>query len=244
MSDDLTDTLKGIKLTAKGKQPIKESEYIPMGDKADSLADPARSSIIHILRRGIDDKITEEHYDETTGTRTIIEKHVVRNALSVSEIVRLSEDTTPEITPLTKSQVYHHLPILIDLGYVIKYGTVRTGKRVTDYFKRVAKIFIFNILPGVTQKQKNDNVTKSINEIIERFGFTISDADREELIQLGIKILDIETKGYSTLLKRATGDLANKDVQNLAHELQSIYNVGVEDWIKWRKRMNEILFGK
>lgn len=244
MSEEQTDTLKGIKLTAKGKVPIKESEHVSVGERADSLGDPARASIIHILRRGINDKVTEEHYDKEAGTRTIIEKQVKRNALSVTEIVRLSKIKTPEIQPLTKSQVYHHLPLLVDFGYVIKYGTVTKGKRVTEYYRRTAQIFYFDATPGLTKKQREESVSTDIDEIIEHFGFEVSSSERKELIQLGIKLSDFEGKSYATLLTRATGDIASKHMQKLASELQAIYHVGSTEWVQLRKRMYEILFKK
>jgi hypothetical protein len=70
--------------------------------------------------------------------------------LSVAEIVEQSKSTYPS-QELTKNQVYHHLPILIDAGIVIKYGTIETGKRKTDYYRRTAKAFSLHVF-------SNDNI--------------------------------------------------------------------------------------
>jgi len=105
------------------------------------LDEPVRLHILQVLRSGIEDTVTTEKTDEN-GDKIIRIRDVTRNALSVLEIVTQSvECCGPEID-ISKNKVYHHLPILEEDGYVVKYGTVTSGKRTTDYWRRTAKGFI------------------------------------------------------------------------------------------------------
>ena len=152
MDDSQTDTLKNIKLTNQGKIAPSEIEYVRDPERAEILTEYARDTILKILRIGIPDTITSEEIDEKTGDRLIIERHLSRHALSLVELARLSKDPKYADKPITKSQVIHHLPILIEHGYVIKYGTVKVGKRSTDYFRRRSELFLFANIPGRGEK--------------------------------------------------------------------------------------------
>ncbi|MGQ4871506.1 MAG: hypothetical protein ACP6IT_06700, partial [Candidatus Thorarchaeota archaeon] len=129
--DRVTDTLRGIELTEEGRRPQREIVFVTDEEMTHVLDDPVRMAIIKILKKGVPDTITTKTRDEETGDLIIRQREVRRHALSVIEIVKLSAEDE-EVEEITKNQVYHHLPKLIEAGYVIKYGTVTTGKRTTD----------------------------------------------------------------------------------------------------------------
>ncbi|MHA2424633.1 MAG: hypothetical protein ACXAEF_07580, partial [Candidatus Thorarchaeota archaeon] len=186
MTDELTDTLKGIKVTRAGKTPQKKSIRIPKGAKSDLIAEPARGIILRVLRHGIEDTITEEKTDDDGVTKIIIQKKVTRKILSVSDIVNVSKTFEDGTNSLTKSQVYHHLPKLIEYDYVILYGTVRKGKRNTDYYSRTAELFIFESYPGDDKKEIRKKLVEVIDNIIQCFGFDVTVEEREELVELTV----------------------------------------------------------
>ena len=78
--------------------------------------------------------------------------------------------------------------------------------------------------------------------MIQRFGFNIAENEYETLIELRLKAIEIEKKTYSKLVSRATGDLTDKEVHQLALELLHIYNIEVDSWIDLKKKMYKILF--
>ena len=129
---EITDSLKGIKVEPEGKKPQKEIVFITNEETAEVLDDIVRYNILQTLRKGIEDTLTTETVDEETGDRIIRQKVVRRDILSVMEIVELSPKCCAEAESISKNQVYHHLPKLIEHGYVIKYGTIKKGKRSTD----------------------------------------------------------------------------------------------------------------
>ncbi|TFG04292.1 hypothetical protein EU538_12525, partial [Candidatus Thorarchaeota archaeon] len=109
------DGIKGIELTEEGEKKIRRIDFVSDSERAAILHDPVRLQILQMLRDGIEDKVIHESFDETTGERIIRERIVERNELSVYELLRLSKEKN-EYAPLTKNQVYHHLPKLVEGG--------------------------------------------------------------------------------------------------------------------------------
>ncbi|MFX1577834.1 MAG: hypothetical protein ACFFCF_11795, partial [Promethearchaeota archaeon] len=120
MNEGFGDTIRNIRKTTEGKKPAKEILFITDSDMAQALDDPAKLEIILILGKGVEDSHTVEESNEATGETVIRRWPVQRYALSVSEIVKQSKQVG--VAGLTRNQVYHHLPGLIDAGYVIKFG--------------------------------------------------------------------------------------------------------------------------
>ncbi len=238
--DELTDSLKGIELTAMGKIPVEKSRRIARDDQI--LTEPARGIILRILRRGIDDTLTEERIDDDGTTKIIIQKKVTRNALSVSEIVKISKNFEEGKNPLTKSQVYHHLPILIDGDYVIHYGTISTGKRTTEYYRRTAEIFIFESYPAKDKKKLRESMACIIDDVISYFKFDVTPEEREELINLSMETTVIEHESYQKIIPLADGDLADPNFENILRAVIATHSAGSDDWVKARRRMREIFF--
>ena len=63
-------------------------------------------------------------------------------AAAIVPVVKLSVECCGDDVEISKNQVYHHLPKLEEAGYVVHYGTVTTGKRTTDYWRRTAMGFV------------------------------------------------------------------------------------------------------
>ncbi len=240
--DRLTDTLKEIELTPEGKIPQKELVFVTDPDVIHVLEDPVRLAIVKTLRRGIPDTITTRTKDEETGDLIIRQREVRRHALSVIEIVKLS-NSEEDLEPITKNQVYHHLPKLIDAGLVVKYGTVTTGKRTTDYYRRTAKGFILASTPLNTQTRlMKTKVTQSVERLDKIFGFKLSEEQRKELASLIIAAWKIEATGRTKVAKMIKGDVVDTDVLDLYEFLVNIYDMGIKEWLDTQMRIRAILF--
>ncbi len=242
MDETRIDTLKDIKLTKEGKNPQQEVQYVADWERAEILADKTRDTIIKILRIGIPDKVTREEIDNKTGHRIVIQEHLNRHALSVVEIANLSKNKEYSDSPITKSQVYHHLNKLIENKYVIKYGTVKTGKRTTDFYYRTSKIFVFSKLPGQDKREKDKAIEYYIERIKEIYGFEIDKEEEKKIIDLVTRADVFETQGREFIIKRAKSDSARTQDIRLSDWLSQIYAFHYKEYIEIMKQLNEILF--
>jgi hypothetical protein len=242
MSEEPTDTMIGVELTPEGRIPIKDYDLVTNDEISDVLTDSARSAIIGILRNGIEDKHTTDRIDESTGEKIVREKIVARHVLSVTEISRLSQDDNISEVPLTNSQIYHHLPVLIDAGYVIKYGTATRGGRSTDYYRRTAKIFMFDKFPGATT-YRSEKANQKIKQMLKFFGFELSEELEKEFVDLRMQASEIEHDAHSKIIRMVRKDVADVDVLYMFEDLMCTHSIASDSWIKIRKRMHEILFG-
>ncbi|MBD3406031.1 MAG: hypothetical protein GF411_07905 [Candidatus Lokiarchaeota archaeon] len=242
MSDNLTDTLKEIELTEEGKKEMKEIEFVQDDERAQMLDDPVRLSIIKILRKGKEDTQTTEEFNEETGERIIRVKKIQRYALSVVEIVNQSE-VLEGVEEITKNQVYHHLPKLIDAGYIIEYGKVETGKRTTHYYRRTAKGFVVT----VHSTQKRAEIVKSAKASIERlekvFGIKLSEEKESELVELLVKTDEIYFDNRRPIIKMVKGDVADEKALKLYDWLVRLRASGLSEFQEIQQRMREIIFG-
>ncbi|MHA1939345.1 MAG: hypothetical protein ACW97O_14130, partial [Candidatus Thorarchaeota archaeon] len=234
-TDEITDALTGIKApeeTSRFPDPMNEIVFVNDPEKAEILDEQVRYMIIQVLRRGIDDTCTTRDVDKETGERIIRQRDVKRHALSVVEIVKLSE-TYDDIENITKNQVYHHLPKLIEGGYVVKFGTVTTGKRTTDYYRRTAKGFVVTVGEFVLDKKMmKKKIGHYINMYTKVFDIELSDDDRKELADLMIESMRVEHEGRAKIGQLIKGDVADKKVLSLYEDLVKLYAMGDDDWSK------------
>lgn len=242
MDDSQTDTLKNIELTNDGKKSASDLDYVRDPLRAEILSEIARDTILRILRIGIPDIITSEEVDEKTGHSLTIQRHLNRHALSIVELARLSNDPKYAEKPITKSQVIHHLPVLIEHGYVIKYGTVTVGKRTTDYYRRKSNLFLFANLPGYGEKEMISSYEHVIRRMGAVFNLTFKKSEEKELLQLFVKTSALEKEGREFVVGRAQSDIAMKDDVDLHRQLYRIYSFKSEEWIETNKRIREIIF--
>ncbi|MHA2084887.1 MAG: hypothetical protein ACXABD_14100 [Candidatus Thorarchaeota archaeon] len=233
MSEGITDSLDGIVLTEEGEKPPSEVVFITNDETAGALDDPVRVDIIKILRQGIKDTRTTKQKDEETGDTIIRQRDVKRYAMSVVEIVKMSD---PE---------YHHLPKLIEAGYVIKYGTVTTGKRTTDYYRRTSKGFVITTREfGKDAKIIREKTTDYTDRMLRVFKLGVSEEQRKELIDLQIKSYNIQSKARPEIAAMVKGDVAEKKVLDMYEFLLQMHSLGSEEYMKLQNRIHDILFPK
>lgn len=242
LDDSKTDTLKTIKLTREGKKPPLELKYVQNPEDGEILREDARDTILGILRKGIPDTSTSEEIDEDTGQKLDITRHLSRHALSIVELARLSSDPDYSKKPITKSQVIHHLPILIDHGYVIKYGTVTTGKRTTDYYRRTSNLFVFANLPRANDTEFREAYKHDISRMRDVYNLKFDKAIEKELVDLFIKSSKLMRVGRERIIRNARSDIAKFSDVELYSRLYMIYSFKSEEWIEIYKRIREIIF--
>ena len=240
--DNATDKLEGIVLTKKGKAPQKEIVFVTDEEKASVLDEPVRLHILQVLRSGIEDKITTRTTDEN-GDTIIRIRIVQRNALSVLEIVTQSvECCGPEID-ISKNKVYHHLPILEEEGYVVKFGTVTSGKRTTDYWRRTAKGFILTkgewIGGSGTYTKK---MTPFIETMLETFDLKVSEGQKKELLDLMVKRAVMQLEWRTKIAELVKGDVADKMILDQYETLVDYYSLGSKEYVDNIMKIRGILF--
>jgi DNA-binding PadR family transcriptional regulator len=240
---EITDSLEGIVLTKEGKEPQKELVFVTSEERAEVLDEPVRYNILQTLRKGIEDTVTTKKVDEETGDTIIRQKVVTRDALSVVEIVKLSPKCCIEGEEITKNQVYHHLPKLIEHGYVIKYGTTTTGKRSTDYYRRTAKGFMLTTGAwGTEEKRIREKLEGFTDKMLETFNLKISKEKREELVNLSVKRAQMQHKWRTKIAEMVNLDIATKETLSMYEMLLDYYSVGFKEYMDTILRIREILF--
>ena len=242
MGDEITDSLKGIVLTDEGKRPQKEIVFVTDPERAAILDEPVRYQILQVLREGVNDTVTTEKVDEN-GDKIIRVRELKRDALSVIEIVKLSTDCCGPDVDISKNQVYHHLPTLEKGGYVIKYGTVTTGKRTTDYWRRTAKGFVMTRVEWAGGAQTLTKMVESfITTMTANFNLNIPKEKRKELHELVMKGELMQSEWRSKIANLVKGDVADKEVLKIYETLLELYALGSEEYRDVLLKTREILF--
>ncbi len=240
--DNVTDKLTDIVITKEGKAPQKEIVFVTDEERASVLDEPVRLHILQVLRSGIEDTVTTEKTDEN-GDKIIRIRDVTRNALSVLEIVTQSVECCGPDIDISKNKVYHHLPILEEEGYVVKYGTVTSGKRTTDYWRRTAKGFILTkgewIGGSGTYTKK---ITPFIETMLETFDLNVADGKKKELIELEVKRRVMQLEWRTKIAELVKGDVADKMILDQYETLVDYYSMGSKEYVDNIMRIREILF--
>lgn len=244
MDDEITDSLKGIVLTKEGKIPQKEIVFVTDQERAAVLDEPVRLHILQVIREGIDDTVTTERVDEN-GDKIIRVREVKRDALSVLEIVKLSTECCGPDVEISKNQVYHHLPTLEKQGYVIKFGTVTTGKRTTDYWRRSAKGFVLTKgewVGGTGPLAKK--MRPYVESMLETFDLKVKDAEKEKLVELLTRNTVMQADWRTEIAELVKGDVANKKVVDMYETLLHYYAMGSKEYVDNVMAIRKILFPK
>jgi len=240
---EITDSLQGIVLTKEGKENQREILFVTDNEMAEVLDEVVRYNILQVLRKGVEDTLTTRTVDDETGDTIIRQKVVKRNVLSVVEMVRQSPDCCYEGEEITKNQIYHHLPILIKYGYVIKYGTVTTGKRTTDYYRRTAKGFMLTKGAWGTEEQRiREKLTGYTDKMLETFNIKLSKEKREKLLELSVKRAQMQYKWRSKIAEMVKLDIATKETLSMYEMLLDYYSVGSEEYMDVIQGIRKILF--
>lgn len=245
VTTEITDSLEGIEVDPEGKKPQKEIVFVTDEERAEVLDELVRYNILQTLRKGIEDTLTTETVDEETGDKIIRQKVVRRDILSVMEIVELSPKCCAEAEEISKNQVYHHLPKLIEHGYVIKYGTITKGKRTTDYYRRTAKGFMLTTGAwGTEEKRIREKLSGFVDKMLETFNIKVTKEKREELIQLSVKRAQMQYKWRTKIAEMVNLDIANKETLAMYEMMLDYYSVGSEEYMDTIHKIREILFPK
>ncbi len=241
--DEITDTLEGIELTPEAKKPVPDVEFVGDEGRANELDDSVRLAILQVLRKGIDDTKTTKSKDPETGDTIIRQREVKRTAMSVVEIVKCSEEID-YIEPVTKNQVYHHLPKLIEAGYVIKLGTVTTGKRTTDYYRRTAGGFVLatSVMSTADEKMVRKKSSKMFEKLERHFKLDLTEEERQEFEELRFQALKIELDARKEIVKMIRSDIADKDVLDMYEYLLQMFALGDEKYIDIHKKIRKLIF--
>lgn len=237
------DSLKGIVLTEEAKKPQKELWIVFNEEKAQILNDHVRIQIIAIFREGIEDTIRTVEYNNETKEKIIRERLEKRHCLSVSDIVNLSKKNGKD-KKLTRNQVYHHLPKLIEGDYLINYGTITNGKRETTYFQRTAKNII--IATGNLTDADNNHLSSQSKEIIDEYSSffkkTFTDNKKEELTKLFANAYSLQLKMINEFTKQINQDVTCPKQIEILQNLMDIYAIGNPEYLVILEKMHSILF--
>ena len=248
MGDDFettetSDSLEGIVLTEEGKIPQKEIVFVTNEEMASVLDELVRYNILQTLRRGIEDTYTTKTIDKETRDTIIRQKVVRRDVLSVVEIVKLSPNCCQESEEITKNQVYHHLPKLIEYGYIIKYGTITKGKRSTDYYRRTAKGFMLTTGAwGTEQKRIREKLEGFTDKMLETFNLKVSKEKRDELLDLSTKRVQMQYEWRTKIAEMVNLDIATKETLSMYEMLLDYYSVGSKEYMDTIYKIRAILF--
>ncbi len=251
MNDEITDTFqieeeekddKKFEITEEGKKPQDEIIFVRDEERAETLDDPVRYAIITVLKRGVPDTKTTKTTDEATGDTIIRQRDVTRYALSVVEIVKKS-GVHEDIEDITKNQVYHHLPKLIDAGFIIKFGTITTGKRTTDYYRRTAKGFV--LTTGMLmhdEKHMRKKLSKYTERMMKVFDLDLTEEQQKMLEDLRYKIFMMQYDGRSKVAAKIKGDIADKEVLDMYEFLIHIHAIRNDEYVDLHKQITKLIF--
>lgn len=243
MDDDITDSLEGIELTPEAEKPVPDIEFVYDAERAKELDDSVRLAILQVLRKGVNDIKTTKTKDPETGDTIIRQREVTRRALSVVEIVKLSEEID-YIEKVTKNQVYHHLPKLIDMGFVIKLGTVTTGKRTTDYYRRTAGGFVLatGIMSTADEKMVRKKMHHITEQLLQNFNIEMTEEEKRKFEDLRFEVLRMELAARKEVVKLIKSDVADKDVLDLYDFLLQMHALSNQEYIEVHKKIRNLLF--
>jgi DNA-binding transcriptional ArsR family regulator len=246
MSDELPDTFTRedieFEMSKEAKKAVTDVEFVRDPDRAAELDDSVRVQILKVLREGIADTITSESRDEDTGDRIIRQREVKRHALSVVEIVKLSPECVG-CDEITKNQVYHHMPKLIDAGFVIKFGTVTKGNRTTDYYRRTSKGFVIATAHLATEHKKSRrHLTEYVEAMSTSFNLDVSEEQKKEIVELWAELYTLQSQGRAKVVSLIKGDVADKQVLKQYDSLVELYSFGNDRVVEIFRRMRSIVF--
>ncbi len=240
MNSEVGDSIRGIELTDEGKQPIKSIDFVNGEERVNALQDPVRIQILNMLREGVDDTITSETTDDKKLVITITKTMVKRHALSVTELIHLSK-SSDDYDTLTKNQLYHHLPILQEHGFIIEYGTTTTGKRTTKYYRRVAENLVtFGLHYGP------ENLRKALREEIKNalpvFKVHKSREETQEILDLLVKTELTRLKWANVIEDIVQGDVTDPKAIELFETFLWVYATGQSEFRQTLDKLRSVLF--
>lgn len=235
-----TDTIRNLQLTEEGRSPPKKADFIHGEDRVKILHDPVRLTILQILREGIDDTLTDESFDKETGVRITKQQPVKRQIMSVHEIIKASKESD-SYTNLTKNQIYHHLPLLVEGGFVVKHGVVTRGKRTTDFYRRTAGNFVTFGLHYDPEKY-SPTVRKEIEEALSVFKLDLTKDEKAAVTELIVHAEVMRLKWAGKIESLVAEDIADNKPIEMFDRLLWIYATGNEKFLQSLNEIRSIIF--
>jgi DNA-binding transcriptional ArsR family regulator len=242
LSEYETDTIKRIEPVSKNPKPVKRVEFLHKKEHVSVLHHPARRQILHILKGGIDDTITTESFNENTQERLIRQSIVKRHTLSVNEIIRRSNEIGNS-EPLTKNQIYHHLPEMAKANLVERYGVLRKGKRTTDFYRRTADNFVTFGLHYEPKRFQNA-VRKETEKALPMFGLDLLESERQKFLDLVVQSELMKLEGAKAVENLVSDDIIDPKAVEVLEWLLWVYATGKEEYMRLLNQVREIVFSK
>lgn len=242
MAVEIPDTICEIKLSAAGKKDQQEAIFITDLEEAKIIEHPVRMAIITILSRGIPDIVTAKSLDPISKVSTKTETPTQRFVLSVIEIVKMSVKYD-DIDKLTRNQVNHHLPKLLKSKIVHKYGTVITGKRKTQFYRRTAKQFVVTMAtPYYDEKWLERRESERMERTLAAFDIDLSNKEKADLAFLLTKSELLKDKWRAKIADLARGDVTEPNIIGMYHWLIDAYAMGSQEYLDIHQKIRDILF--
>ncbi len=235
-----TDTIKGIDPVSKDPKPAKRVEFLHGKERVRALHHPARLQILQILREGIDDTITTESYDEDTRERLIRQVIVKRHTLSVNEIIKISNEIE-NFKPLTKNQIYHHLPEMTKAGLVELYGVLKKGKRTTDFYRRTADNFVTFGLHYEPERYR-DAVRKETEKSLSLFKLNLSESECQRFLDLAVQSEVMKLEGAKAVENLVSDDITDSKAVEMLEWFLWVYATGREEYMQLLNQVRDIIF--
>jgi len=242
MSSPVFNSIADIDLSEDAEAVQRQAMFITNLNTATEFEHPVRIAILTIMRQGVPDTSTTESVDERTGERIIVRKPVTRNALSVNEIVNMSKKHA-NVQGLTRNMVNHHLRRMVEMGFVRRYGTLRTGKRTTDYYQRVAKQYVVTMeTPHFGSEFLLSRETLRMDRTLQTFKIDLGESEKKELVDLLVKGELLKDKWRKDIAALVRDDVTEPEVVNMYHWLLDVYATGSKEYMQFFSRIREILF--
>jgi len=242
MSSPVFNSIADIDLSEDAEAVQRQAMFITNLNTATEFEHPVRIAILTIMRQGVPDTSTTESVDERTGERIIVRKPVTRNALSVNEIVNMSKKHA-NVQGLTRNMVNHHLRRMVEMGFVRRYGTLRTGKRTTDYYQRVAKQYVVTMeTPHFGSEFLLSREALRMDRTLQTFKIDLGESEKKELVDLLVKGELLKDKWRKDIAALVRDDVTEPEVVNMYHWLLDVYATGSKEYMQFFSRIREILF--
>jgi hypothetical protein len=242
MSNPFFDSIADIELSENAGAAQRQAMFITDLNTATEFEHPVRVAILTIMRQGIPDTSTTESVDERTGARIIVRKPVTRNALSVNEIVNMSKEHA-DVQGLTRNMVNYHLRRMVEMRFVRRYGTLRTGKRTTDYYQRVAKQYVVTMeTPHFGSEFLLSREALRMDRTLQTFKIDLDESEKKELADLLVKGELLKDKWRKDIAALVRDDVTEPEVVNMYHWLLDVYATGSKEYMQLFSRIREILF--
>ncbi|MFW9919711.1 MAG: hypothetical protein ACFFED_08940 [Candidatus Thorarchaeota archaeon] len=244
METPLGDSIAGIKITKKGKDAQQQAIFLTDAEKALELDHPVRRAIVTVMDRGIPDRVTIETVDELSTKKVMERVPISRDIMSITEIVKMSREHL-DILSLTRNQVNHHLPKMMEEGFLIHFGTLRTGKRTTDYYRRTAKQYVVTMeTPNLGADFLRDREGHRLRHALSLFEIELTKEQLTELIEARVKLELLQDKWRTKIANLIKKDVTEPDIVAIYHWMLEAYSMGSDEYVSLFRRFREILFGE